>query len=187
MNIIISDPQGFQYGVEFDGTDWIQSATPTHLAILPEIPPSAGTYNGKIKYSGMEFYSESSSDADISFYPEDEGSFSETLELASDAATVEINVEGIGGYAVDFFSKEEAEDDGNHIYGTDIEALVASVSPEAFILSQLNRELEEATKKHPELSGIQNLTVELDGASGNISFDLIKKTSQIVDGVEVKL
>lgn len=187
MLIEISDPQGFVYGVELDGTDWIQSEMPTHLAILPEIPDGPGTYNGKIKYSGMEFYSENTSDADVSFYPEDDGSFSETLELTSDADPVEIAVAGTSSYSVDFFSEEEADGDGNHIYGTDIESLVASVSPEAFIFSQLNRELEEATKKHPELSGIQNLTVELDGSKGNLSFDLIKATSQIIDGVEVKL
>ena len=187
MNIIIIEPRGFCYGVEASGVDWIQSEAPTHIAVLDEIPEAAGTYSGSVRFDGMSYYSENTVEADAYFYPEDDGSFFETLEIESEAATVEISVSGIGEYSIDFFSETPAEETDNHVYGCEIEQVISSAMPEAFILSQINRELKEAVEKHPELSDIQNLIVNVEGDDGFISFDLVKKTTQIINGVEVRL
>ncbi len=90
--VIVTNPQGGYYGVYSDSGEWRQSDSenlPTHLAILFEIPSTAGRYNADIIAQGEETYARTESVFNVKFEPEEEGFFSENFTTSNGVGKVE--------------------------------------------------------------------------------------------------
>ncbi|MDN4093581.1 DUF2634 domain-containing protein [Brevibacillus agri] len=71
------------------------------------------------------------------------------------------------------FKIYERVNDKENEYGVQLKDLIGTKYPAAFIESELRREITEALKKHPVISGISNLTVDRNDGTYNINFKVI--------------
>jgi hypothetical protein len=92
MIVEIISPSGLYYGIYNDSGGWKQSDfenPPTHLAILFEIPSTAGRYNADIIAQGDETFARTESVFNVKFEPETEGFFSENFTTSNGVGKVE--------------------------------------------------------------------------------------------------
>lgn len=90
--VTINNPQGVYYGVYDNAGTYTQASLinpPTHLAILFEIPSTAGRYNADIIAQGDETFARTESVFNVKFEPETEGFFSENFTTSNGVGKVE--------------------------------------------------------------------------------------------------